>query len=808
MLQKIKLLAITDDIRLPTGVGIQANKLLTGLQNTGMFQISQIGGSLIKQPFTPIEVNGIKIYPTSDGYGNPGLLRYILQKESPDIILAFSDPRFFMYLFTMDNEIRTHSKLVFYHTWDNEPFPKFNMPWYSSCDYIVTLSEFSHNLLQGGGVPNTFIPHGYDSAEFYPLPAQQLKEVRAKFFAEINRPPSDFIVFWNNRNIHRKRINDTIKAFESFFKRHPDSLFIVNTNPVDNEGNDILHFLKDLEPANLPLVLNLSKVSSARLNEFYNLADVTLSVPYNEGFGLCVIPETILYTPTRPKQIKDIQEGDFVLSHTGVYQKVIKKYSRLTENEDSISIYPRNFTIPVKMSLNDQVFAIKGKKCFEHQDLPCYPYCYRQNLPPGNCKKVFEDYKPEWMACTELQKGDIVLFPKQKEIYENSLEDIDLASLDNSLSYDGTHVWYETSNFHVKDNMKKYPRFIPFTSDVFRLLGYYLAEGSHTEYQIEFAFNREEEKYLKDVIFLMKSYFGQEAPIVVNTSENCTALRYSGKILTMFFSQLGHNANTKMLPFFIFHSPIPLLKDLLLGFWRGDGSLDRYSYTFSTSSPILARQIFLIFNRLDIFPSFRKSLHKSDMGECLMYNVSCAKGFLSFLQENQVFEIPQNNYWQDADYFYVPIRMIQKEKYTGEFIDITVEGDHSFAAEGIIMHNCIGESLLCQTPVIATKTGGIIEQLTDGRDTFGKLLPSAARELFGVPGMPYIYRDFVSHDQIVNALEAVYSSRPYFQGKGVLGRKHIMNNYHTSSTIAKWRDFLIKVHDTPSQYTRYKFSKV
>ncbi len=297
MLSKVKLLAVTDDIRLPTGVGIQANKLLLGLQKTGLFEISQIGGSLIPQPPQPVELEGVRIYPVSDGYGNAQQLRVVMSKERPDIVLAFSDPRFFIYLFTMDNEIRHHSKFIFYHTWDEGPFPKFNLPWYSACDKIVTLSNFAHNLLKEGGVDNVCIPHGYDPQEFYRLKGDKIQSLKEELALQTHRPDVDFIIFWNNRNIHRKRMNDVIKIFEIFYRKHPHSLLLMNTNPVDNEGNDLLHFLKDLNSPDLPLVLNFSKVTSDKLNEFYNMADVSINIAYNEGFGLSIGESLLSETP-------------------------------------------------------------------------------------------------------------------------------------------------------------------------------------------------------------------------------------------------------------------------------------------------------------------------------------------------------------------------------------------------------------------------------------------------------------------------------------------------------------------------------
>jgi len=65
----------------------------------------------------------------------------------------------------MDNEIRRVCPLVFYHLWDDEPFPKFNIPYYNSCDHIIAGSKFTWNLLTNNDTPEnmlSYAPIGFD----------------------------------------------------------------------------------------------------------------------------------------------------------------------------------------------------------------------------------------------------------------------------------------------------------------------------------------------------------------------------------------------------------------------------------------------------------------------------------------------------------------------------------------------------------------------------------------------------------------------------------------------------------------------
>lgn len=295
-MKRTKVLFVTDDIRQKTGVGIQAYMLMKGLMKSGEYEIVSIAGGIIPQDPKPVMFEGIKLYPTSDGYGNPSLLKGIIQREKPEITVMFSDPRFFIYAFVMDNELRESTKLVFYHTWDNGPFPAFNKVWYSACDRVVMLSRFSYELLRDGGVPVDFAPHGGDPSEFYPLEPDEVQEARKVMFSKLAYSP-DFVVFYNNRNTHRKRTADVVVAFRRFWKTHPKSLLLMNTAAIDREGFDLGMIMKQVEVNDAPVIINGAKVTASDLNKFYNIADVTMNVAYNEGFGLSCMESLLAGTP-------------------------------------------------------------------------------------------------------------------------------------------------------------------------------------------------------------------------------------------------------------------------------------------------------------------------------------------------------------------------------------------------------------------------------------------------------------------------------------------------------------------------------
>ena len=117
--QRKKILLICDDIRVHSGVATVAKEIV--IHTSHHFNWVQIAGA-IKHPDKGKKINldegiqkevGVKdpsvtLYPT-DGYGNPNILRSIMQLEKPDAIMLITDPRYFTWVFNMEQEIRKKS---------------------------------------------------------------------------------------------------------------------------------------------------------------------------------------------------------------------------------------------------------------------------------------------------------------------------------------------------------------------------------------------------------------------------------------------------------------------------------------------------------------------------------------------------------------------------------------------------------------------------------------------------------------------------------------------------------------------------
>jgi len=140
---KKKILVLGDHPLSPSGVGSQTKYFIEALLETGRYSFLCLGGAIKHQDYTPQQIDpwgeDWRIFPI-DGYGNHEMIRSIIQKERPDVLWFMTDPRFYGWLWEIENEIRANMPMVYYHVWDNWPAPVFNANFYRSTDEMVLLS--------------------------------------------------------------------------------------------------------------------------------------------------------------------------------------------------------------------------------------------------------------------------------------------------------------------------------------------------------------------------------------------------------------------------------------------------------------------------------------------------------------------------------------------------------------------------------------------------------------------------------------------------------------------------------------------
>jgi len=317
---KKKILLFSDDLRMSSGVGTMSREFVLGTLKH--YDWVQVGGA-IKHPDsgkivdmnesvrkeTGVKDANLKIYPV-DGYGSPELLRYLLTAEKPDAILHYTDPRFWEWLYQMEHEIRQHIPIFYYNIWDDLPYPIWNEPFYESCDLIMNISKQTVNIVENvrKDVPtnewnNTYIPHGINHKNFYPINKGHEKYDDLIKFRKImtGGREYDFIVFWNNRNIRRKLPGDVIMAYKTFCDMLPTNkakrcALVMHTQPKDPNGTDLPAVVSAVCPE-YDVIFSSQKLDDEKLCFLYNIADVQINMASNEGFGLGTCEALMCGTP-------------------------------------------------------------------------------------------------------------------------------------------------------------------------------------------------------------------------------------------------------------------------------------------------------------------------------------------------------------------------------------------------------------------------------------------------------------------------------------------------------------------------------
>ena len=118
MSKKLKVLVLSDHPFSPSGVGTQTRYMVEGLLQTGGYSFVCFGGAIRHNDYTPQKTEAygedLIIYPV-DGYGSQESIRSILRTEKPDILWFMTDPRFFGWLWEIEDEVRALVPMVYYH---------------------------------------------------------------------------------------------------------------------------------------------------------------------------------------------------------------------------------------------------------------------------------------------------------------------------------------------------------------------------------------------------------------------------------------------------------------------------------------------------------------------------------------------------------------------------------------------------------------------------------------------------------------------------------------------------------------------
>ena len=303
----------------------------------------------------------IQVVPT-DGYGNAEIVRNLLKEFKPDAIMLFTDPRYFTWVFQMEDEIRKKIPIFYLNIWDSPlPVPMYNFPYYDACDLLMGISKQTVNinkLVLGDKAKDKvikYVPHGLNEQIYKPLPRTdaKLQEFRKNI---LGGKEADFVLFFNSRNIRRKQIPDAMLAFRDFLWSLPEEkarkcFFVLHTEPSSDHGTDLVACRENFfgpkydldtgerlteETFEDQVIFSTKKYPSHELNLLYNFSDAQILLTSNEGWGLTITEAILCGNPIIANVQGGMQDqmrfeddnGDwidfnrkFLSNHYGTYKK-------------------------------------------------------------------------------------------------------------------------------------------------------------------------------------------------------------------------------------------------------------------------------------------------------------------------------------------------------------------------------------------------------------------------------------------------------------------------------------------------------
>ena len=301
-MQKKKILMLSDHALSTSGVGCQSRHLINGLLEKGEWTVRQFGAALKHENMDVVQVNEDFIIKPVEGFGTKDLLRQTLAMEKPDILFIFTDPRFFIWLFEMEDEIHQICPIVWWHVWDNHPYPTFNDPFYEATDVINCHSHMTYELLKDKHPGKThFIPHALPEDLHFPIENRaEIKRLRSQILGQDRK--DHFVLFWINRNARRKRPGDLLWAWKLFSEEvkekygKSDLTLLMHTDPRDMEGPNLFAVAEQMGIKD-SVVFSNDRISFEQINILHNISDCCINISYAEGFGLATLESMQIGNP-------------------------------------------------------------------------------------------------------------------------------------------------------------------------------------------------------------------------------------------------------------------------------------------------------------------------------------------------------------------------------------------------------------------------------------------------------------------------------------------------------------------------------
>lgn len=417
-----------------------------------------------------------------------------------------------------------------------------------------------------------------------------------------------------------------IGAFEKALEKLEIPYELVNYCEIDKYASKAYSLIHNvLENMNLG---DITKINIDKLPKDIDL--ITHGSP-------CFTGDTLVLTKDGYKEIKDVKIGDEVLGHNNTYNRVVNFF-----DNGKKEIYK------LKTSSFDEIKTTENHRFYVRE---------KKSI------KIFSD--PIWKECKDLTKNDYLGIP----INTNSI-----LPQWNGIERIKNNKPYVINNLNMEDE------------NLWYLCGRYVADG--------WLRNRKERNNSLSIVVIccgkskidkFLSKIGSNFPYFLTEDRTTYRVTFSNIELAHFLNQFGRGAINKKIPSFMFDMPIEYIKKFLEGYFDGDGYYNINKQIQCCSS--ISKQLIYGLARL-----IEKSYHRM----CCVYKQIQSKTKIienRIVNQNDYYYLrfclnPKNtSYFFENDYLWLPVKSVENTGKLEEVYDIEVETDHSFTANGVIVHN-------------------------------------------------------------------------------------------------------------------------
>ena len=406
-------------------------------------------------------------------------------------------------------------------------------------------------------------------------------------------------------------------------------------------GGSFLYVPKNVQ-IDMPLqtYFRMNGEQSGQFEHTIVVADEGAKVHYIEG---CLPEDELVSQGDKFVRIDELLTDDEVVSNTGNKRKITRKYVH-PYNGFMYKITPLSPGNAFKATSEHPVLSIKKEDVTAR---------IRNGHNEISTKKLMEA-EPVYRRTDELSEGDFI-------VYVSPLVTEDDESINGSM---------------------------------LKILGLYMAEGSISYNkalnldQMTFSFGKsEKEKALAYDLYETIRGTGEQVNIFMAGKKYYTVSTYSKPLIKFCMENAGKYAAQKTLSDKIMKLPPEKQKLLIDYYLKGDGNVyvknDKSKMIrASTASKTMALQIQEMLSRNNIFASIMIRPSSSDK----------INGRPIERKEQYIIEYTENVKFSRVrhknNYYYVPIKKVDREEYNDIVYNLEVETDDSYLVKGFAVHNC------------------------------------------------------------------------------------------------------------------------